>query len=110
MKEDKILSHCQATLYRSCLVYIAAVDTLAATSAFKGTKKGLIKDYPLIRYATTNLFIHAEKAADSRPQVFVVGKRIQTSKCCISESGTALFASPNSGIAMRTRGSNGIVL
>jgi hypothetical protein len=76
MNEDKILSQCQATLYRSCLVYLATVYILAGTSGFKGTKEGLIQEYPLIHYATTNLFIHAEKAAEIRSDILQGEKEI----------------------------------
>ncbi|KAJ5348544.1 uncharacterized protein N7506_001797 [Penicillium brevicompactum] len=76
MNENTILSHCQATLYRSCLVYLATVHILAGTSGLKGTKEGLIQEYSLIHYATTNLFIHAEKAAEIRSDVLQDEKEI----------------------------------
>ncbi|KAJ5409044.1 hypothetical protein N7509_002927 [Penicillium cosmopolitanum] len=54
----------QATLYRSCLVYFATSNTPR-----KLTKKQLIQSYPFLAYATENLFIHAEKSAESRIDV-----------------------------------------
>ncbi|KAI2741901.1 hypothetical protein DTO012A1_4463 [Penicillium roqueforti] len=76
MNENTILSQCQATLYRSCLVYLATVHLLAGTSGFKGTKEGLIQEYSLIHYATMNLFIHAEKASEIRSDVLQDEKEI----------------------------------
>ncbi|CAG8059427.1 unnamed protein product [Penicillium salamii] len=76
MNENTILSQFQATLYRSCLVYLATVHILAGTSGFKGTKEGLIQEYSLVHYATTNLFIHAEKAAEIRSDVLQDEKEI----------------------------------
>ena len=32
----------------------------------KRTQENLVQDYPFLKYTTTNLFIYAEKAADSR--------------------------------------------
>jgi ankyrin repeat protein len=34
------------------------------------TEDDIVQDHPLLAYATINLFIHAEKAASSRPDVF----------------------------------------
>ncbi|PLB55548.1 ankyrin [Aspergillus steynii IBT 23096] len=61
-----ILSQSQATLYRSCLVYLATICSYTQISNFRGSKEKLICDYPFVNYATINLFIHAEKAANSR--------------------------------------------
>ncbi|KAJ5712997.1 uncharacterized protein N7483_010178 [Penicillium malachiteum] len=69
MNEKQIIFRCQATLYRSCLVYLAISHKPAETSGFKGTREDFIQKHPLLKYATTNLFIHAEKAADSRPGI-----------------------------------------
>lgn len=82
MNEDKILSQCQATLYRSCLVYLATVDILAGTGMFKETKEDLIWNCSLLNYATTNLFIHAEKAADCRSDIFQNEKDILQRVLC----------------------------
>ncbi|CAI7630932.1 unnamed protein product [Penicillium pancosmium] len=57
-------SQFHATLYRSCLVYLATANTPR-----KLTKKKLIQSYPFLAYATKNLFIHAEKSAESRIDV-----------------------------------------
>ncbi|KUM65315.1 hypothetical protein ACN42_g1775 [Penicillium freii] len=61
----KILFQCQATLYRTCLVYLATVHIPRKVLG----EQGFIQDYPLLAYATNNLFIHAEKAAGSRADV-----------------------------------------
>ncbi|KAK5788083.1 hypothetical protein VI817_009041 [Penicillium citrinum] len=76
MTKDKILSQCQATLYRSCLVYLATFYSPAGTTELKGTKEELIQDRPLVNYATINLFTHAQKAADHRPGVLQNEKNI----------------------------------
>ncbi|KAK4865337.1 hypothetical protein LT330_009448 [Penicillium expansum] len=76
MNEDKILSQCQATLYRSCLVYLATAHILAETTEFKRTKRNVTQDRPLLQYATINLFIHAEKATDFRCDVLPNEKEI----------------------------------
>ncbi|KAJ5513228.1 hypothetical protein N7463_002780 [Penicillium fimorum] len=76
MNGDKILSQYQATLYRSCLVCLATVHIPADTKEIKGTKEGLVQDHPLIQYATTNLFIHAEKAIEFRSSVLHNEKEI----------------------------------
>ncbi|KAJ5798446.1 uncharacterized protein N7503_007742 [Penicillium pulvis] len=64
---DKILFQCQATLYRSCMVYLATADLpqMVQTGRSKRKKK-IIRNLPFLEYATVNLFIHAEKAAGSR--------------------------------------------
>ncbi|OQE41042.1 hypothetical protein PENCOP_c005G03906 [Penicillium coprophilum] len=82
INEDKILSQCQATLYRSCLVYLATAHIPAETTELKRTKKDLIQDFPLLEYATVNLFIHAEKAADSRSDIFQNEKDILQKVLC----------------------------
>ncbi|CAG8074305.1 unnamed protein product [Penicillium salamii] len=69
LNKEQIIFRCQATLYRSCLVYFAGIYKPAETSALKKTREHLIQEYPLLEYATTNLFVHAEKAADSRPDM-----------------------------------------
>ncbi|KAJ5393249.1 uncharacterized protein N7487_010890 [Penicillium crustosum] len=65
MDDEKILSQCQATLYRTCLVYLATVHIPRKIS----DKQDFIQNHPLLDYATNNLFIHAEKAANSRVDV-----------------------------------------
>ncbi|KAJ5710397.1 hypothetical protein N7488_004553 [Penicillium malachiteum] len=69
MNEEQIFFRCQATLYRSCLLYLTTIDKSAETIGYKGTREDLIQELPLLEYATKNLFIHAEKAADSRPDI-----------------------------------------
>ncbi|KAJ9484874.1 hypothetical protein VN97_g8488, partial [Penicillium thymicola] len=69
MNEEQVIFRCQATLYRSCLVYLAGIHEPRESSGFKGTREHLIQERPLLEYATTNLFIHAEKAADFRPDI-----------------------------------------
>ncbi|KAJ5263817.1 hypothetical protein N7478_011422 [Penicillium angulare] len=76
MNEDKIVSQCHGALYRTCLVYLTTVRIPAGTSGFKGTKEGFVQDHPLIHYATTNLFVHAEKALDFRSNVLPNEKEI----------------------------------
>ncbi|OQD59911.1 hypothetical protein PENPOL_c019G03493 [Penicillium polonicum] len=61
----KILFQCQATLYRTCLVYLATVHIPRKVL----DEQGFIQDHPLLAYATNNHFIHAEKAAGSRADV-----------------------------------------
>ncbi|KAJ5346185.1 hypothetical protein N7452_004189 [Penicillium brevicompactum] len=66
-EREKILIQCQANLYRSCLVYLALFRLREDISSHsRETKEELIQKHPLLAYATTNLFIHAEKAAYSR--------------------------------------------
>ncbi|KAJ5848581.1 hypothetical protein N7455_012538 [Penicillium solitum] len=65
MNGEKILFQCQATLYRTCLVYLATVHIPQKIP----DKQDFIQDHPLLDYATYNLFIHAEKAAGSRADV-----------------------------------------
>ncbi|KAJ5239541.1 hypothetical protein N7468_004160 [Penicillium chermesinum] len=61
-----ILSQSQGTLYRSCLVYLATICSDKQTSEFQRSRIELVRDRAFLEYATINLFIHAEKAADSR--------------------------------------------
>ncbi|KAJ5694415.1 hypothetical protein N7536_004827 [Penicillium majusculum] len=63
---NNILSQSQATLYRSCLVYLATICSNKQMSKFRGSKEKLVCEHPFVNYATINLFIHAEKAAGSR--------------------------------------------
>ncbi|CAI7636814.1 unnamed protein product [Penicillium manginii] len=63
---NNILSQSQATLYRSCLVYLATICSKRQMSNFPGSKRTLICDHPFLDYATVNLFVHAEKSAGSR--------------------------------------------
>ncbi|CAG7940462.1 unnamed protein product [Penicillium salamii] len=69
LNKEQIIFQCQATLYRSCLVYLAGIYKPTETSALKGTREHIIQEHPLLEYASTNLFVHAEKAADSRPDI-----------------------------------------
>ncbi|KAJ5640058.1 uncharacterized protein N7484_007920 [Penicillium longicatenatum] len=62
---NKILFQCQASLYRSCMVYLATIDLPQEILEDQGKEK-IIQVYSFLNYATTNLFIHAEKAAGSR--------------------------------------------
>ncbi|CAI7605614.1 unnamed protein product [Penicillium manginii] len=61
-----ILFQSQATLYRSCLVYLTMICSNKRMTNFRGSKEKLICDHPFVNYTTINLFIHAEKAAGSR--------------------------------------------
>ncbi|KOS37386.1 hypothetical protein ACN38_g11821 [Penicillium nordicum] len=62
---EKILFQCQATLYRTCLVYLATVHIPRKML----DEQAFIQDHPLIAYASHYVFIHAEKAAGSRADV-----------------------------------------
>jgi ankyrin repeat protein/adenylate kinase family enzyme len=66
MDMDNILFQSQATLYRSCLLYLATICSNKQMSNFRRSKENLVCDHPFLNYATINLFIHAEKAAGSR--------------------------------------------
>ncbi|CAG7953282.1 unnamed protein product [Penicillium salamii] len=67
LQTEEILSRCQANLYRSCLVYLALQRVRGDIPVDYGEAiQSLTQDHPLLDYATTNLFIHAEKAAHSR--------------------------------------------
>ncbi|KAJ6095920.1 hypothetical protein N7486_006666 [Penicillium sp. IBT 16267x] len=63
---DNIVFQCQSTLYRSCLVYLATICLNREIRDFKRSKDNLVQDQPFLKYATTNLFIHAEKADSFR--------------------------------------------
>ncbi|KAJ5597341.1 hypothetical protein N7537_007425 [Penicillium hordei] len=63
---DNILFQSQATLYQSCLIYLATICSNKQMSNFRGSKEKLICDLPFVNYATINLFIHVEKAASFR--------------------------------------------
>ncbi|KAJ5413837.1 hypothetical protein N7509_000464 [Penicillium cosmopolitanum] len=58
---NNILSQSQATLYRSCLVYLATICSNKQISNFRGSKEKLVCEHPFVNYATINLFIHADK-------------------------------------------------
>ncbi|CAG8133409.1 unnamed protein product [Penicillium olsonii] len=64
---ETLISQCQATLYRSCLVYLAAAFSPRKTRGRNSTpqEKGLRND-PFLHYTSMNIFIHAEKAGQSR--------------------------------------------
>ncbi|KAJ5210149.1 hypothetical protein N7491_009957 [Penicillium cf. griseofulvum] len=67
IRRENILLQCQANLYRSCLIYLAILHIRGDISSdSQETKEELIRNHPLLAYATTNLFIHTEKAAESR--------------------------------------------
>ncbi|CAI7633130.1 unnamed protein product [Penicillium crustosum] len=66
MDMDTILFQSQATLYRSCLVYLATICSNKQMSHFETSKHKLVCDHPFLKYTTINLFIHAEKAAGCR--------------------------------------------
>ncbi|KAJ5624882.1 hypothetical protein N7510_001191 [Penicillium lagena] len=69
MDGEEILFQCQATLYRSCLVYLARVHMPREILHNLQMKNNFIQSCPLVIYATVNLFIHAEKAAGRRANV-----------------------------------------
>ncbi|CAI7581948.1 unnamed protein product [Penicillium pancosmium] len=58
---DNLPFHCQAALYRSCLVYLATITK--EISNFQGLVINLVENHPFLHYTTINLFVHAEKAA-----------------------------------------------
>jgi ankyrin repeat protein len=67
LEKEQILSYCQANIYRSCLVYLALLRIRGdRLNDYQVTREDLIRNHPLLAYAITNLFIHAEKAAQSR--------------------------------------------
>ncbi|CAG7926468.1 unnamed protein product [Penicillium olsonii] len=64
---ETLISQCQATLYQSCLVYLAAVLVPRNTRGRNSTiKKKALQTCPLLPYTSENTFIHAEKAGHSR--------------------------------------------
>ncbi|KAJ5894868.1 hypothetical protein N7495_006559 [Penicillium taxi] len=65
--DNKVLFQCQAALYRSCLVYLATANLPQDCS--RERREEIIQEHPLLNYATINLFIHAENAAESRQDV-----------------------------------------
>jgi hypothetical protein len=66
-ERETVVLYCQANLYRSCLVYLALLPIRGDISRdSQGKKQDLIRNSPLLAYATANLFIHAEKAAHYR--------------------------------------------
>ena len=76
MDGEEVVLRSQAKLYRSCVVYIAAMDLLEVehyeleeefADLDDERKVKLLQDCPLVSYATVNLFVHAEKAARARP-------------------------------------------
>ncbi|KAJ5166670.1 uncharacterized protein N7482_005451 [Penicillium canariense] len=77
MDEGNIHFLCHATLYGSCLAYLATVhipEELCGVRRvkrdnFERAQKDLVRDHPLLTYATIYLFVHAEKAAGSRADV-----------------------------------------
>lgn len=69
---EKIIFKSQATLYLSCLIYLATAEVsreILLNPGDKKKKEGLVKAGPLLSYATINLFVHAEKAGSSRADV-----------------------------------------
>ncbi|CAI7647155.1 unnamed protein product [Penicillium bialowiezense] len=66
-QRENIIFECQANLYRSCLVYLALLRVSGDISnGSQAVAEHLIRNHPLVAYATINLFIHAEKAARCR--------------------------------------------
>ncbi|KAJ5919300.1 hypothetical protein N7466_010243 [Penicillium verhagenii] len=75
-EKESILLYCHADLYRSCLIYLSTTyrqhelldekEGQEAPIEEKERRYALIRDHPFVHYATTYLFIHAEKAASSR--------------------------------------------
>ena len=67
---DNILVQCQSTLYRSCLIYLhLSMQEMSQTifSNFNKEKELMLKHtFPLLTYATCNILIHGEKAAEHR--------------------------------------------
>ncbi|KAJ5148974.1 hypothetical protein N7448_000552 [Penicillium atrosanguineum] len=67
---EKIIYQCQAILYRTCLVYLATVHMpRKMLNDLQRIEEESLQEWPLLTYATYNLFIHAEKAAGSRADV-----------------------------------------
>jgi ankyrin repeat protein len=72
LQREEIILQCQANLYRSCLVYLALLRLREDISSDSPeTRKDLIRNHPLLAYATINLFIHAQKAAHSRALILL---------------------------------------
>ncbi|CAG8096966.1 unnamed protein product [Penicillium olsonii] len=66
-KAEDIVFQSQASLYRSCLYYLAIHHLRGQTSRkCPESQDDLIQNHPFLFYATTNLFIHAGKAAQFR--------------------------------------------
>ncbi|CAG7924891.1 unnamed protein product [Penicillium olsonii] len=66
-KAEDIVFQSQASLYRSCLVYLAIHHLRGQTSRkCPESQDDLIQNHPFLFYATTNVFIHAGKAAQFR--------------------------------------------
>ncbi|OQE25540.1 hypothetical protein PENSTE_c006G00948 [Penicillium steckii] len=70
---EKLISQCQRVLYRSCLMCLdkGELSHNSLREAGDSYEVSLVKAFPLLRYAVINLFVHAEKAGESRIGVFV---------------------------------------
>ncbi|CAG8117250.1 unnamed protein product [Penicillium olsonii] len=67
VENGMIICQCQAMLYRSCLFYLTRVEIAREVDEkIDEWKKRLIESAPFLSYATLNLLVHAEKAAESR--------------------------------------------
>lgn len=73
---DNILFQCQATLYRSRLVYLATTNSNKQVSTSQRSKNDLIHLHPFLKYTTINIFIHAEKAAGYRASLLYKEKHM----------------------------------
>ena len=59
--KETLISQCQATLYRSCLLYLAAVLLPRKTRGRNSTPQGKgLRNDPFLHYTSMNIFIHAE--------------------------------------------------
>ncbi|OQE13301.1 hypothetical protein PENFLA_c050G10754 [Penicillium flavigenum] len=64
---QKIILQCQATVYQSCLAYLAREGSLeSARSRRHGDLADFFTERPLLGYATLHIFVHAEKAGECR--------------------------------------------
>lgn len=68
MNVEEIIFQCQATLYRSCLIYFitAEMSQKRSLKIRESYEKNLATNSPLLRYTTIHLFVHGEKAGRSR--------------------------------------------
>ncbi|KAJ9654751.1 hypothetical protein H2198_006269 [Neophaeococcomyces mojaviensis] len=71
-KQAEVVGQCQANLYRSCLNYLATEDVEVNDRHRTGfyeeneERKEIVSSWPLVHYATINLFVHGEKATSYR--------------------------------------------
>jgi len=78
LSQAEIIGQCQANLYWSCLTYIITEDVKVDDTHFddryptslyekrEKKRKELVSGWPLIHYATINLFVHGGKATSYR--------------------------------------------